>query len=133
MKKVALLATLIFSVMFSSASYAEWTKVTGEVGGDNLYVDFDSIRIVDGYVFYWILKDYILPIPSGYLSDRTYAKGDCKLFRRKWLSIFWHREPMGGGNSKANSPLPKVLQHWVSPSPHSTFGIVLKAVCDHVK
>ena len=49
MKKLALLATLIFSVMFPSASYAEWTKVSSE-GGITAYVDFERIRKVDGYI-----------------------------------------------------------------------------------
>ena len=44
MKKLALLATLLFSVMFSSASYAEWTKVNADTRGNTFDVDFERIR-----------------------------------------------------------------------------------------
>ena len=53
MKKLTLIFTLLFTIaMFSSNSFAEWTKLaegTADVNrGDVFYVDFDRIRNVDG-------------------------------------------------------------------------------------
>ena len=52
MKKLTLLTTLLFLVMFSSSSYAEWRKIGVNVDEITLYVDIERIRKHDGYV-YW--------------------------------------------------------------------------------
>jgi len=60
MKKLILI--LLFStVMFSSPSYAEWTKVNKDADGNTNYVDFERIRKHVGYVYYWELSDYLKP------------------------------------------------------------------------
>jgi len=58
MKKLALLTALLFSVMFSSASYAEWTKIGVNVDGITFYVDIERIRKHDGNVYWWKLMAY---------------------------------------------------------------------------
>jgi len=86
MKKLILI--LLFStVMFSSSSYAEWTKVNESVDGDTSYVDFERMRKHDGYVYWWELADYLKPTSTGTLSVKVYNQGDCKLFRYKILSF----------------------------------------------
>ena len=124
MKKLALLATLLFSVMFSSASYAEWTKVDADTKGNTFYVDFERIRKVDGYVYFWDLADFLKPI-NKYLSAKLYRQGDCKLFRYKDLMVIWHKNNMGRGTSDNFTPPEK----WKYPPPNSTIEIVLSAVC----
>ena len=65
-KLTLLLTTLVFSLtMFASTSYAEWTKVDESVDGDTFYVDFERIRKVDGYVYWWSLRDYSKPDKYG--------------------------------------------------------------------
>jgi len=130
MKKLALLATLIFSVMFPSASYAEWKKVSRNVSGDTYYLDFDRVRKHDGYVYIWTLDDYLKPDKDGDLSEKNYIQCDCKLFRHKILSGSFHKEPMGGGSPQTVTPKnPK----WVYPSPDSVNETLLKSVCEHAK
>ena len=78
MKKLLLIFTLLFStLMFSTPSYAEWTKVgsTGN-GASNSYVDLERIRKHDGYVYFWELFDYGEPAKSGTLSGKAYKKGE---------------------------------------------------------
>ena len=58
MKKLILLTTLLFSVMFSSSSYAEWRKIGVNVDEITLYVDIERIRKHDGYVYWWKLMAY---------------------------------------------------------------------------
>ena len=130
MKYLALLATLVFSVMFSSASFAEWTKLVGSVKGNTFYVDFERIKIHDGYVYYWELLDFLKPSPQGDLSGKMYNQGDCKLFRYKMLSGSFHKEPMGRGTGAIDS---YKNPEWIYPPPKSSIEGVLKAVCDHVK
>lgn len=126
MKKLTLIFTLLFStVMFSSPSYAEWTKVSENDIGHTFYVDFEKIRKVDGYVYWWDLEDFLKP-SKGYLSIKYYSQGDCKLFRYKGLSRSFHKEPMGGGTGRViNTP----DKEWTYPSPNSSAEIILKKVC----
>lgn len=130
MKKIALLATLLFSVMFPSASFAEWTRMSENERGTTYYLDFERIRKVDGYVYWWTLSDSLKPNQSGAFSAKVYMQSDCKLFRSKSISLSFHKEPMGGGLGESVSPKdPK----WRYPPPNSAFEASLKAVCDHVK
>ena len=63
MKTLALILTLLFStVMFSSTSYAEWTKVGESMTGRIYYVDFRRIKKDRGYVYWWEMTDYLKPV-----------------------------------------------------------------------
>ena len=126
MKKLILIF-LFSTVMFSSPSYAEWTKVVEGASGNTAYVDFERIRKHDGYVYYWRLSDYLKPSPNGHLSVKTYKKGDCKLFRFKTLSWSFHKEPRGGGTGVTDNNPEK---EWTYPIPNSVAEITLKQVCD---
>ena len=126
MKKLTLIFTLLFStVMFSSPSFAEWTKVDeSEIG--NHYVDFDRIRKHDGYVYFWTLFDLLKPDPDGDLSYKNNKQGDCKLFRFKSLSFSFHKEPMGRGTGETGNP---ENPEWNYPSPDSGDKMTLKLAC----
>jgi hypothetical protein len=113
--------------MFSSSLYAGWTKASETVDGDIHYVDFERIRKVDGYVYWWDLTDFLESVEGGYLSSKTYKQGDCKLFRVKSLSYSFHKEPMGGGTGGSYNP---ENPEWVYPHPNSTHEIVLKFLCN---
>ena len=121
--------TLLFSTLvFSSPSYADWTKTTGNVSGDNFYVDFDRIRKHDGYVYYWRLTDYLKPTEYGDLSFKGYMQGDCKLFRFKKLSASYYTNSMCNG-TPSNSD--SIQTKWYYPSPNSANEVILNSVCSH--
>jgi hypothetical protein len=62
MKNLLTIFTLLFStVVFSSPSYADWAKVGENVKGDTSYVDFERIRKVDGYVYFWRMENWLEP------------------------------------------------------------------------
>ncbi len=133
MKTLALILTLIFfSLMFSSTSFAGWTKVITNVSGDTFHVDFESIKKHGGYVYWWDLTDYFEPSELEVLSAKTYHQGDCKTFRYKWLSMSFHREPMGGGTSEVIK-LNKKDKRWRDPPPPSSEEVILKSVCQYAR
>jgi hypothetical protein len=126
MKKLILI--LLFStVMFSSSSYAGWTKADKNESGDTFYVDYERIRKHDGYVYWWVLLDKLKPLSTGMLSSKIYNQGDCKLFRFKHLSYVFHKEPMGGGTGDNFTPK---NPEWDYPSPDSPMETILKQVCN---
>ena len=127
MKKLTLIFTLLVStVMFSSTSFAGWTKVSKNVDGDTIYVDFERIRKHGGFVYWWDLTDYLKPKTQGTLSGKIYNQGDCKLFRYKGLSWSFHTQPMGRGTRKTDNNPDK---EWNYPSPNSSMETILKSVC----
>jgi hypothetical protein len=128
MKTLIIFLALTFSVMFSSSSYAGWTKVSENVNGRIFYVDFERIRKHDGYVYWWELSDYLKPSKYGDLSGRTYNQGDCKLFRHKVLSDSYYIEPMGRGTPSDSSNNPD--KEWKYPPPNSVAELTLKQVCN---
>ena len=115
-------------VTLSSPSYAKWTKVDEGVDGDTYYVDFKRIRKHGGFVYYWVLSDYLKTTPYGDLSTKVYSQGDCQLFRENILSFSFHKEPMGGGSGYIQEPV-KEYQGWKNPPPNSVNETILKAVC----
>jgi len=114
--------------MFSSSSYAGWTKVAESVNGDTFYVDYERIRKHDGYVYWWQLHDYLKPELTEILSSKLYLQGDCKLFRVKILGDSHYIEPMGRGTPSNSSNNPD--KEWRYPLPSSSNETVLKQVCN---
>ena len=104
MKTLLTTFTLVFTVMFSSPGFAEWTKLTKNEVEYEFYLDFERIRKHDGFVYYWVLKDYFKPNRYGHLSAKMYTQGDCKSFRYKFLGVSLHIEQMGGGEGVRHSP-----------------------------
>jgi hypothetical protein len=132
MKTLTLIFALTFSVMFSSTSFAGWTRVGESVDGNTFYVDFERIRKHGGYVYFWDLTDYLKPTKYGHLSGKGYLQSDCKLFRIKALSSSFHKEPMGGGTGQVIEPKGKQA-NWIYPSPNSMTETILKSVCPSAK
>jgi hypothetical protein len=128
MKKLTLILSLVFTVNLSFPSYAEWVKVAENVDGSTYYVDFERIRKVDGYVYYWVLSDFLKPNDWGNLSSKIQKQGDCKLFRFKKLSASFHTQPMGGGTGESYSPK---NPEWKYPPPNTGGDVILKKVCTH--
>ena len=104
--------------------------MTENVDGDTFYVDFERIRKVDEYVYYWYLIDKAKPNLWGDLSYRGYYEGDCKLFRFKILRHSYYTEPMGEGIPSKSNNNPE--NEWRYPPPDSTSETILKTVCDYV-
>ena len=129
MRKLTLLTVLVLSLL-STPVFAEWTQVSENVNETTFYVDFERIRKHGGYVYFWNLTNLLKPTEQGNLSDKTYAQGDCKLFRFKWLNVSFYKEPMGGGTGETENPK---NPEWRYPPPNSAHEIILKTVCAYAK
>ena len=129
MKTLLTILTVFFTVMFSPPSYAEWTKVDENVNGASHYVDFERIKNVDGFVYWWDLTDYLKQTQYGHLSAKLHRQGDCKAFRYKFLRFYFYKEPMGGGVGQVEEP---EEEDWQYPHPNSAQSVILKSVCNYV-
>jgi hypothetical protein len=120
-----IIVAITFSLSFSSASFAGWTKVSESVNQVTFHLDFSRMRKNGGYVYFWLLQSNPKPNENGTRSLKIYAQADCNVFRFKYLSFFVHTEPMGVGDGHEAT----IEQKWLYPVPDSSYEIVLKEVC----
>jgi|LWDU01.1.fsa_nt_gi hypothetical protein len=125
MKKLLI---LLFSILISINSYGEWKGVAKNFDGDTFYIEIDTIKEHNGYVYYWELTDYLKPTDTGTMSTKMYKQGDCGVNREKHLSFIFYEQPMGRASGETYNPPDK----WNYPTPDSVGGIVFKYVCDYV-
>ncbi len=125
MKKLTI---LLFSILISFNSYGEWVEIGKSVDGDTYYIDTDTIKEHNGYVYWWVLNDYLKPSESGGMSLKTYSQGDCVVNRFKWLTLVEYKQPMGEGSGTPDNS----YTEWIYPPPGSIGGGLLKYVCDYV-
>ena len=130
MNKLTLLISLAISVVLSTSSDADWTKVTQALNGDDHYVDFERIRKHSGQVYYWVMRDYLKPDEFGYLSDKYYYQGDCKQNRYNGLNAILYKEPMIEGDGESTRLKSK---KWVYSNSKTLSATILKAVCKYMK
>ena len=118
---------IIITLLFSSLSYAEWKFVSESEIGDTNYIDLSRIRKNAGYIYYWYLSDYLKPNEFGNFSTKVYVQGDCKIFRLKYLTFIFYKEPMGKGEfTTFNEP----DTEWTYPNPNSPSEESLKTACN---
>ena len=126
---------LIFLIIFSSQSFAEWDFVVAFDEEIGIYVDFDNIKENDGYIFFWQLTNYLKPqeIPYGegkgqsFQSYIIYKQADCNMFREKSIQSIVYPQIFGKGNPIMTF---ENKNKWFYPPPTSTSDVVLKRVCE---
>ena len=111
--------------MISFNSYGEWTELFENEDGDVYYVDFNSIKKHDGYVYWWDLVDYIEPY-NGFMSITSFLQGDCEIGRFKELSSTSYTELMGYGEYESYDP---PNPEWLYSAPDTIGGILLEMSC----
>jgi len=132
MKKLTI---LLFSILISFSSYGEWTKVTSSTvnKGTDIYIDLDTIKEHNDYVYYWSLSDVVTPVTAPVVGDtksiKVYKQGDCKVMRYKVLSIQVYKQSMGNGNYEDIGG----LDEWQYPEPNNTARFLLNYACNYVK
>ena len=84
--------------MFSSPSFADWERVTGNVSGDVFYVDFERIKKNRGYVYSWGLLDRLKPTRHGDLSSKSLYEVDCNIpIKKRSIARTYYTQQMGVG------------------------------------
>ncbi len=125
MKKLTI---LLFSILISLNSYGEWIKFYEDDSGNTFYMDKDTIKEHNGYVYWWRMNDRLKPDKYGDMSVKSYVQGDCGVNRLKVISIIYYKQPIGRGSGETdNTP-----GEWMYPSPDSISGGMFKYVCDYV-
>ena len=131
MKKTLKLVLFFLSmIIYSNASYSEWTKISSESKDRSiLYIDFERIKKIGDYTYWWELIDKNNN-NSGVLSTQYYMQGDCKSFRRKVLKFIFHKQNMARDIGDEH-PAPLKYGNWRSPVPNSNGEKGLEIVCKY--
>ena len=124
MKKLLI---LLFSILISFNSYGEWTKITETERGDSYFVDLETINKQNGYVYFWELSDYVIPLMDLAYSSKSYIVTDCNL-NYKYLRDIYYSKPMLKGIIVHSSDIPDT--EWTYSDPGTTGAAELKRVCD---
>ena len=126
----SLLTALIFTVMFSSTSFAGWKEVTESVDDETFYVDIERVRKVDGYIYYWMLMDLSTPLADGNVFSAVLRnKIDCPSEGMKSNPIHYYTQEMGKGDRYMSSEIEP--SSWTYPPPGSAYYALLGVACDY--
>ena len=125
MKKITILLVIIFSFLFSSTCWGEWTKVISTSHGDDFYVDREKIKKRGNYVYLWMLIDMIESNEGGTMSQIRYVKLDCENKRLIWLKIRTFHLPMAEGVLSSESH----EKHWEPIGPQTVHEFIREKSC----
>lgn len=93
--KVTLFA-IIF--LFSINGFAvNWKKLGENKSGSSFYVDIENIKEHNGFIYYWILIDYLKSTKIDTSSDISEYKVNCMNEKQTWLSNTFYSQPMAQG------------------------------------
>ena len=87
----------LFSIilLFSINGFASsWKKLSENESGSTFYVDVKNIKKDNGFVYYWILIDYLKSTEIGTHSDISEYKVNCVDEKQTWLSNTFYSQPM---------------------------------------
>jgi hypothetical protein len=127
-RKVFVSSLLISAAFYSSPSLAGWENLGETTAGDTFYVNFETIKKNNGYVYYWFLIDYLRPNKWNDMSSKTLMEADCNIPQKeRKIYATYHTQPMGNGEPSTVSP---EKREWRYPSPNTMEELKLKIVCD---
>ena len=129
MKRLGMIAAALAStVAFASPVFAGWTEVA-EAGGNTWYIDIDTVKVNNGYVYYWGITDYLKPINYGVLSSKSLREVDCDTPRKsRSLSDTFYTQPMASGSVDTSG---NDASEWEYPSPNSVGEFLTNKACEY--
>ena len=124
-KKTTLLLVIIFTFLFSTTSWGEWSYVGDSIKG-KYYYDKDRVRKSGTYIYFWELFDLKEQFQNS-LSDTSYTQIECSIFQYKTLKVEFYTKQMGEGGI-LYSYTPK--DEWKYPKPNTSKEFMLNKVCE---
>ena len=122
---------LTIALLFSTPAWAEWELVVEQE--TQYLVDFDRIKKINGYIYFWLLKKYPVPREAGALSSKSYMTVDCNLLSYRTLQFSAFKKPIGDDLiltiTPENTPGMDETKYAL---PGSVVEFYLKTVCERV-
>jgi len=124
------LLLFLFSILISFNSYGEWIEVTTATEIGNIYyIDKETIKSNNGYVYWYQLNNFKKRDKFGDMSAVIYVEGDCEINRSRMLSGIFFNQPMGTiENARETAKNPK----WTYTFPGQINAQLLNYACSVV-
>lgn len=131
MKKRLLAWSFAVVALYTPYLFAEWEPVAVSNNGSmTYYIDKEALRKNGGFVYFWILVDYLEPRNES-LSTKDYYKAICATNMMSLQSIQYFEVPMAKGEPASVSVFDRGGQDsWIEIEKDSMGGIALDAVCN---
>ena len=126
MKKLLL---VLFLVMISFNSYAEWSLVARSTDKIEYYIDFDRVSKNNGYVYYWVLSNFPSPpYAKGKSSLELYEVNCSPPIKERRKAYYFYNSTMGKKGTR--SPVfDTSTGPWEYSVPGSVQERLIEAVC----
>ena len=119
MKKLLL---LLFSILISFNSFAEWTRIYTD-DKNIVYMDLNTLIKHNDYIYWWTMIDFLDNENSG----KAYFQGDCSVVRSKILMMIYYSQLMGMGEDEVERTSDNLK--WNYQPPDSAVGFMLDISC----
>ena len=128
MKKLLI---LLFSILISFNSFGEWMLIsTSNVDNSKFYVDTETIKERDSFLYVWELDDYSLPLSdTSVLSVISLKEIDCTAMKMRNVVIHYYEKNMGKGEIYLTDESP--AKTWTYPPPGSNFYYIINYSCEY--
>lgn len=121
--KLFIFVFLLFSYSLSSSG---WRFIYKQMYGDEVFLDFESIVTLDGFLYWKELVNFNSPI-SGISSMFVYMKGDCEEMIQKSIKFEYFLKHFGNKLIKTSNSNGK---KWVTLDKKSDHYRNLKIMCN---
>ena len=127
--------SLLITLTVSSAARADWTLITDNTDPVyQIYIDFDTLKAVGGYLRAWELIDYeIATTPSSgvrFKSSKTLKEYDCANEQTRTLALTNADGNMGGGAVVSSDMDISKPTNWSILAPNTNGKAKFDAACN---
>ncbi len=125
-------------ILITSPCYSKWVKIREEKKFSE-YIEIDSVKKRNDFIYLWSMLDYKKPNISGNLSVKYYSKYNCSKMKYKIISIIEYTTSMGKGRNftytknLTNETDESTELNWKQPLPDSPDYDRLVYVCNPKK
>lgn len=128
MKKLIL---VLLYITFCFPSHSQWKEVVSN-NDFREYLDLNTVKKINQFIYMWSLRDYKNPQKNGNLSTKYYTKYDCHEMRYEVLSIVVYDVNMGRGRKfkyLKNIYDESAEPNWIYQSEKDKKNFLLNTVC----
>lgn len=120
--------TFLLLLLVSTSAGADYELMFTTRDNNKFFLDKDSIKRKNGFIYYKYMVNYNKRDPSGFLSEITIKQGQCSRSRTKDLSLIWFIKHNGKGKS-FNTPASALEKNWEYLKKDTIGELILKIVC----
>ena len=125
MKSLQLLAIAGALIFLSEGANAQWTLVTENQALDLFYLDWNTLKRIDGNRQIWMIQDHKTSNKNGVVSNLALTEFDCKGQRFRFKRIIAYPDHLGNGKALGTV----TPDEWMEMPPGTSIDGIARLVC----